>query len=168
MTASLEVNRTQLGAASAAFDRLSKVLADLSPTMEAVGAYLVSSTQRRFETGIAPDGVAWKPSIRVLMYGGQTLKDYGHLKGSIAAIPHRDSVEVGSNKIYAGTHQFGATIHAKKGPNLKFQIGGHWISKPSVTIAARPFLGIDQRDQVEIEAIVLADLASVEAGKPLS
>ena len=49
-------------------------------------------------------------------------------------------------------------------PNLKFQIMGRWVSKPSVVIPARPFLGINQEDELEIDAIVQADLAAAFGG----
>jgi phage gpG-like protein len=47
---------------------------------------------------------------------------------------------VGSNLIYAPVHEFGATIHAKKSPFLKFKIGARWFSMKKVTIPARPYL----------------------------
>lgn len=166
MTASIEIDRRQLGAASDAFERLSKVVSDLQPTNDAIGAYIVASTQRRFERQAGPDGTAWKPSQRAIAQSGQTLRDTGRLFKSIAHRATSDLVEVGSNLIYAGVHQFGATIHAKKGPNLKFKIGDHWISKPSVTIGARPYLGINAEDVREIGAIVFGDLEAAREGKP--
>ena len=157
------LDRAQLGGASAVLDRLSKALRDLTHVMDAIGAYAVSSTQRRFETKIAPDGTPWKPSIRVLLFGGETMKLSGQLKASIAHAPGRDQVEIGSNKVYAGIQQLGGTIHARNADNLTFRIGPRWISKPSVTIPARPFLGLDDRDRAEIEDI--ASLALEQSAK---
>lgn len=49
--------------------------------------------------------------------------------------------EVGTNLVYAPPHEFGATIRAKNGPFLIFQLdSGEWIRTRSVTIPARPFL----------------------------
>lgn len=163
---SLLVDRAQLGAAAGALDRLSRVVTDLWSTMDAIGAYLVSSTQRRFDRQADPNGQRWLPSIRVRLHGGMTLQDSGALKASIAHIAYRDAVEVGSNRIYAAIHQLGGIIRAKNVKNLRFRIGERWITKPSVTIPARAFLGIDPRDQVEIEAIVVADLEAAQTGKP--
>jgi phage virion morphogenesis protein len=162
----LQVDRAQLGRAAGGLERLSRVLGDLWSTMDKIGAYLVSSVQRRFQAGVAPDGSPWVPSIRAATQGGKTMMLSGQLAASLAHEAGRDQVEVGSNKVYAGIHQLGGTIFAKNAPNLRFRIGERWISKPSVTIPARPFLGIDERDQVEIEAIVDADLAAAEAGRP--
>jgi phage virion morphogenesis protein len=163
---SLLVNRDQLGQAAGSLDRLQRITADLWRTMDAIGAYLVSSVQRRFQTGVAPDGTAWLTSIRARLFGGKTmLGSPPQLMPSIAHEATRDQVEVGSNKVYAAVHQLGATIHAKNAPTLKFRIGERWISKPSVVIPARPFLGIDARDQQEIEAIVGDALEAAEAGK---
>lgn len=163
----LQVDKAQLGAAGKALDRLSKVAKDLWGAMDVIGAYLVLSTQRRFQAQTGPDGVRWIPSIRARLEDGKTLLKSGELSASIAHnVIGRDSVEVGSTKVYAAVHQLGATIHAKNAKNLRFKIGERWISKPSVTIVARPYLGIDQRDQVEIEAIVQGELEAAEGGKP--
>lgn len=161
----LEVDRAQLGVAAGALDRHSKVASDMWRTMDAIGAYIVSSTQRRFDQQTGPDGQKWIPSIRARLEGGVTLQQSGQLKASLAWIAHRDSVEVGTGKIYGAIHQLGGVIHAKNVRNLRFLIAGHWVTKPSVAIPARPYLGIDQRDQKEIEAIVVADLEAAQAGK---
>jgi phage gpG-like protein len=47
--------------------------------------------------------------------------------------------------IYGPVHQFGATIQAKHAAYLRFVVGGKWVSKKEVTIPARPFLGIEDR-----------------------
>lgn len=99
---------------------------DLFPLMDEIGGSLVTSTQRRFETGLGPGGQAWMPARR----GGRTLVDTGRLLASITHNADRRSVEIGSNVIYAATHQFGRDA-----------------------IPARPFLGADAGDEREIEAI---------------
>jgi phage virion morphogenesis protein len=161
----MEIDRRHLGIARASLDRLSRAMSDLWQTMDAIGAYVVSSTQRRFQTQLSPDGVTWKPSQRAIRDQGLTLLDHGHLRSSLTWLAGRDQVEVGTSKIYAAIHQFGGTIHAKNVPLLRFKIGDHWISKPSVFMPARPFLGIDERDQREIDAIVKADLEAAIEGK---
>jgi phage gpG-like protein len=55
--------------------------------------------------------------------------------------------------LYAAIHQLGGTIAAKDAPYLKFKIGDRWASKKSVTIPARPFLGLDDDDEREIVRI---------------
>lgn len=64
---------------------------------------------------------------------------------------------VGTNVKHAATHQFGdkgRTIRAKRAKNLRFQVGGQWISKKKVkvNIPARPFLGLSDEDMQEIKA----------------
>lgn len=160
----LEFNRAQLGAAQAGLERLSRTLWDLWSTMDAIGAYLVSSAHRRFERQAGPDGKAWPQSLRARIQGGWTLLDSGRLRASLTWLAGRDTVEVGSNVIYAAIHQLGGTIRAKNAPNLRFKILGRWVSKPSVVIPARPFLGIDREDELEIDAIVQADLGAAFGG----
>ena len=57
----------------------------------------------------------------------------------------------------AGQLQFGdqgRTIRARKAKNLRFQVGGQWVSKKQVkvNIPARPFLGLSDEDMQEIKA----------------
>jgi phage gpG-like protein len=145
----IQYDRKQLGAAAASLERLAKVLWDREPTMDAIGAYMVSS----------------KPSYRARTEGGVTLSDRGHLKASLAHLAGRDTVEVGTNMIYAGIHQMGGVIEAKNALALRFKVGKQWLFRFSVTMPARPFLGIDQRDEQEIDAIVQADLQAAVDGK---
>lgn len=48
----------------------------------------------------------------------------------------------------------GAHIRARKAKNLRFQVGGQWVSKKQVkvNIPARPFLGLSDEDMQEIKA----------------
>lgn len=137
-----------------ALDRLIAAGQDLTPAMDRIGSMLVSSVIHRFETGQAPGGAPWKPSIRAREQGGQTLIDSGRLRTSITYMPGPSSVEVGTNVVYAAIHQFGGTIHAKNAPHLVFKIGGRFASKDQVTIPPRPFLGIDEGDRAEIGNIL--------------
>lgn len=128
--------------------------ADLTPLLDNIGASLVRSTEMRFEREQGPDGQAWPPSIRALIEGGKTLLDQGILYASLTHRATPTSVEVGSNVLYAAVHQFGATIEAKNAKALKFKVGGRYVSKESVTIPARPFLGIDDGDRTMIAETV--------------
>lgn len=117
---------------------------------DAIGLSLVTSTQRRFERGVAPDGSPWPVSIRVKLGGGKTLIDTLRLMPSITFVGSDTGVEVGTNVIYAAVHQFGATIVPVNAPKLHFQVGGKHRSVDEVTIPARPFLGLDQDDERDI------------------
>lgn len=116
---------------------------------------LRTTTDERFDEESSPEGKAWKRSLR----GGKTLTRTGTLRNSIHARATQAGAEVGTNLIYAATHQFGAngrTIRAKKKPYLMFQSGGRWIRKKQVTVSipARPYLGISPEDEAEISAIM--------------
>lgn len=123
--------------AQAALERLSHF--NKQAMFEEIGAYLDSSVEIRFKDGIDPDGNPWEPSKRSLNDDGKTLVDYGHLRDSITHAVFLDGsgVEHGSDMIYSAIHQFGG----KAGRNR------------SVTIEARPFIGINADDEDEIKGI---------------
>lgn len=121
------------------------------------------STVERFKTEKGPDGKKWKQSIRAAQEGGVTLTKSAGLKNSIKSTSDDSGFAVGTNKVYASTHQLGAknrkiTIRAKTSKGLVFQIDGRWIRKKQVTvrinIPARPFLGLSDDDMQEIKGIL--------------
>jgi phage virion morphogenesis protein len=138
-----------------------------------IGASLVTSTRRRFEQGVAPDGSPWPPSMRALAEGGKTLIDRARLMGSITHEADDGGVSVGSNVVYAAIHQLGGAIqqgareqvlhfkhnartgrtrfakaNSKANFAKKVEVGPRTINMP-----ARPFLGIDDDDDREIELL---------------
>lgn len=141
---------------------------------EVIGASLVTSTQQRFEKGIAPDGSPWPPSLRARTQGGKTLLHTGRLMRSVTYQASDAGVEVGSNVVYAAIHQLGGEIRQKARtgtvtfkrskrtgkllPGFRKQskstesrdvsIGARVISMP-----ARPFLGLDDDDNRAIVKI---------------
>lgn len=132
--------------------RLERALAPcgLQTAAAGIGGSLRESTTLRFQQSKAPDGSTWPKSQRVLLFGGQTLILTGRLRDSIAdAAPLLDatSVEVGTNVEYADPHQFGATIRPRTGRALNIPGIG---PRASVTIPARPFLGVSVQDEAEI------------------
>lgn len=136
-------------------DRLQRLgSVDREDLMAAIAEALRTSTDERFDTETAPDGSAWKRSIRA-SGGGKTLTDSSRLRTSIHARSSAKGAEIGTNTIYAATHQFGdpgRTIRAKNKRMLSFQIGGKWYHKKQVTIKipARPFLGLSDSDREEV------------------
>lgn len=137
-------------------DRMSGI--DKAGVMNAIAEGLRASTVERFRSEESPEGVKWKPSIRAQQMDGKTLTKSVGLKNSIQTKADSMGAAVGTNKIYAATHQFGdeRTIRAKKGRYLRFQIDGRWVSVPSVriNIPARPFLGISKEDEEEIREML--------------
>lgn len=131
---------------------------DKAGVMNAIAEGLRTSTVERFASEESPEGTRWEPSIRVARQGGKTLTRSVGLKNSIKAQADGTGAAIGTNLVYAATHQFGdeRTIRAKESKYLRFQIGDRWVSVPSVrvSIPARPFLGISEEDEEEIKAIL--------------
>lgn len=130
---------------------------DKAGVMKAIAEGLRTSTIERFSSQEGPEGTKWKPSIRAASAGGKTLIQSAALRTSIRAASDSSGAAVGTNLIYAATHQFGdqRTIRAKNGKYLRFQIGNRWVSVPSVrvNIPARPFLGVSKEDEEEIREL---------------
>ena len=145
----MDLNRLQQ-----AVSRAANQAGNLSGLSEALGEMLVSSTVQRFEDEEGPDGKKWEKSARAEDEGGQTLTDTGSLKGSISYEAGSNAVTVGTNKIYAGPHQFGGTIKPKKAGALVFDIGGKTIRVKKVDMPERPFLGINEEDEAEARDII--------------
>ncbi len=138
---------------------------DLRPLMQDLGLTLESATIDRFDSETAPSGERWKPSLRAKIEGGKTLSDRTTLRHSIHSVAGSSDVEVGTNLIYAGVHQFGATIRAKSEAGLRFRLPGGlgYRRVMEVEIPARPFLGLSADDEAEVIAQV-EDYAAAAIG----
>lgn len=165
MGAAFIIETTGARAIEARLAGLQHAFGDIEPLMAGIGLYLEGATIDRFDREQAPDGAGWSKSIRARVDGGKTLSDSGQLRGSITSEASSSEVRVGTNKIYAGTHQFGATIRAKSAPFLMFNLpGGLGLRKvKEVEIPARPFLGLSAEDETEILALA-DDYASAAMG----
>lgn len=75
-----------------------------------IGAYLVSSTQRKIRSGIGP---ANAPLTVAVKRNDKTLRDRGQLMASFSHREDEEKVVVGTNHIAAKTLQYGKTIRAK-------------------------------------------------------
>lgn len=149
------------------------------PIWHAIGQYGESSTRLRFARQVGPDGQRWKPSKRALKTGGQTLRLKGHLLASISYRASNRGAEWGSNRVYAGIHQFGGTINKlafSSTLRLRTRRGGallrqkdhanlavfarkshkqaverrYTVGAHAITMPARPFLGVNDEDGREI------------------
>ena len=127
------------------------------PLLTAIGQEMVTSTQRRFETGTAPDGSRWVRSLAALREGRQTLIKTARLRDSNTYNVTSTDVEVGTNVEYAGVHQDGAqtrphTIAARRARALAIPGIGYRrkVNHPGSTIPARPFLGVSRQDETII------------------
>lgn len=125
-------------------------LADLPtrPLMDEIGATVESQTRRRLDTDkTAPDGTPWVPwstaYARTRRPGQSLLRADGHLADSIDYVVGAggDSVEVGSNMVYAAAHQYGLDMSIVS-------------TRARVRIPARPYLGLSDADVEELSALV--------------
>lgn len=177
---------------SLALGRLAKD--DRKAVLEAIGAYLVTSTQQRFEAETDPDGRPWKKLARRTALDrikrgrsghSNILRDSGHLSNSISYRALSKRVAVGSSVEYAAIHQFGGTIErpARRQPiyqrynaktdtlDQRFVRKGRSnfardvdVKAHKIKIPARPYLGISAADRAEILAIIAGDNAARIAG----
>lgn len=116
-----------------------------------IGDILVHNIQQRIQTGIGTNDKPWQKSWRAQVQGGQTLRDTGRLHNSIFVRINGSKIVVGTNVVYAPLMHFGGVVRPKNGKYLKFKtpLGG-WVQLKSITIPARPFLGISVDDSQEI------------------
>ena len=130
-------------------------LLNLQPLWQLVGMYVQKQTiKERFDKEQAPDGTKWKPlspariKQRLKRHKSGNMKilqDTGELRRSVQYEAGKTYVRIGSNLEYARIHQFGGTIHFKK-------------RKGSVTIPARPYLGVTQDERRHINDTLKAYL----------
>mgnify|MGYP006283574597 FL=1 len=125
-----------------------KRAANTRPAFEVVGELVRTSVVANFEAEGRPD--KWpelKPStLKRRPKAGQILRRQGFaggLMGSISAKPMDDGVRIGTNKVYAAVHQFGA----KKGA---FGATSKGAPIPWGDIPARPYLLIQDEDEARI------------------
>lgn len=135
----IELNQNDLKTIQSRLNTLSHLTDNLRPGLNEIGDYLVSETTQRFRDSKSPQGENWKNVKR----GGKPLVDHGHLRDSIHYQATNDSVEIGSNLVYAAIHQ----------------LGGQAGRGRKVTIAARPFLGVNLADEREIGDILVKHIS---------
>ena len=147
--------------------RIQKNLGDLTPAMKIIGSTVRTSIIRNFEKSGRPSKWAKHSKqtedrrgkgAKILMAQGFA----GGLAGSINYQADKDSVEIGTNKIYGAVHQFGAKkgsfgtvaanikAHLRKGVKVKAHT--RKMNLPWGDIPAREFLMVQDEDWTEITA----------------
>ncbi|MFA5688574.1 MAG: phage virion morphogenesis protein [Kiritimatiellales bacterium] len=111
---------------------------DFNPLLDAIGAMVISQTKYRIRVEkTAPDGSPWadlSPAYKKRKPKGRGILELeGDLRDSLTHLVNGGSVEVGTNLVYAATHQWGA---------------------PSRGIPARPYLGISAQNETEITEVI--------------
>lgn len=123
--------------------------------LEQIGAAGVMQTQQRFLDQAGPDGQPWVQSRRAKEQSGETLRDTNRLFTSLTYAADDKSVEWGTNVIYAGIHQFGGVIKPKSKKALSFKgANGKTYTVKSVTIPARPYLGLTDQNRNAMRDVV--------------
>lgn len=140
------------------FGELQRRGADLTPLMRDIGEVLTESSQRRFSTGIDPDGVPWVP---LADGSGRTpLLDSGRMRDDISPHAEANAVEIRAGAKQARWHQEGTdpyVILPVKGKALKFgDVIRRKVNHPG--LPARPFIGLSAEDRQQIDRLAAAYL----------
>lgn len=136
-----------------AINKLDPIL-DFQPDelMSAVGALGETQTRRRITSEkTAPDGTAWQQNAE----GSSILQRTGsNLLDSVAHTFSSSEAVWGAGWEFAHVHQGGMTIHAKSADRMVFKIGGRTVAAKSVTIPARPFVGLSSENKAELDDLL--------------
>lgn len=115
--------------------------------MDGIGRLVQEQTRERIEVEkTSPDGAAWKANWA----GSNLLYKSGALAQSIDYIASNDNVVVGSGIIYARIHQEGGKIVPKHASALAFQLGNQFLQVKSVTMPARPYIGLSAANEQDV------------------
>lgn len=141
----LELTLQGMEEAVAALTRLAST--DLEDLANNIGQILRDGTQARIaEEKRAPDGAAWAPwsprHARTREARHSLLVQDNFLQVSIDNYTTGTTVRVGTNLVYGAIHQFGGTITNGFGRGI------------SITIPARPYLGLSDGDRAAVAALV--------------
>lgn len=152
----------------AAVSRLREAAQDTTPIMRRCADVLGLAATHAFDDEADPvTGTKWQPlaastaaARAAAGHSGKILQLTGSLASSLECDFGRTYAVVGTAKLYAAAHQFGAVtkphvIRARNGKALKIPGGGfrRSVNHPGSTIPARPFLGIGPEDEKELLGI---------------
>ena len=138
------------------------MLRSLKPYWKSVGSYIQRQTiNERFKKEQSPNGEKWKP-LSVMTKAMRSkkhkkgnikiLQDSGELRRSIAYEAGNNYVKVGSVLKYARIHQFGGSINVSNKQRGYLLHRGFHVGR-TITIQARPFLGISQQELKHIKSM---------------
>lgn len=146
---------------------------NLRKPLRAIARAGVSFARRCFQAERAPDGSAWvkgtKTSGKILFLKGLLLRSISDRP------PTANSVEWGSNRVYAAAHQFGfdGQVQVKAHTRVVRQLFGRPVDEPitqhvgsfsrHMRMPARPYLGINAEARERFTSIMTRWLARGEA-----
>lgn len=183
MSTSIEIDISELAPLRDALNALSEFNA--RALMAAIGATAESQTRRRIsDEERSPSGAAWpgwSSGYDATRHGGQTLlQSEGKLLDSIIHnVLGPDSVEVGSNMVYAALHNFGGQVAVTAKSRRYFwwrffQTGDAFWRNLALTkrshlqIPQRQFLGLSAENEDDLVGIVEDFMGSLLAEEGLS
>ena len=144
VTLKIDVETEALGQALAKLQRRAKTL---RPALTEMGEVLLEATEDRFKDQVDPAGRPWAPLSPGYKKRKRRQQDLilvldSYLKGTLAKRVSGARLEIGSNRVYAATHQLGDERR---------------------NIPARPFLGINEADRAEMLQILADHLRGRDA-----
>jgi phage virion morphogenesis protein len=152
------------------------------PVFEDMGEYLIGSIQDRFDAQESPTGEPWQdlaPKTWRYKRIKKILTESSNLRSRNVYAATDQEVAVGNNVVYGAMHQFGGEVqqygrsqlayfkvHKKTGnllPGFKKRRQSNfakWVTLPDYTISipARPYLGISESDAAELRHILEAHI----------
>ena len=149
--------------------QLEKKASGLAPVLKNIGEYKVEATQGLFDKQQDPQGIAWaalSDRYKKKKKGPRILTENRRLRDSIIYAVRNSNLKIGTNVIYAAAHQFGIDKNLTVPSHmrlvkqafrkaLKFPV---WSQVREHTfnprLPARPYLGWNEADRVEIRGIV--------------
>lgn len=157
-----------LAGARALFAKVRQLGENPDELLEIAGGILEASTRSRFDEGKGPGGIPWPPSRRAIRESGKTLVEFGGLLGSVRHAVTPGRLEVGVDALtesakHAASHQFGVDSVIGISPHTRTINEAFGIPLPSprtvnvrshvrkMRIPARPFLGVDENDRVDVK-----------------
>lgn len=149
---------------------LKGALPDAKTLLEPAARRLVALIKLGFKTSTGPNGEKWAP---LKFRDGQPLRDRGLLQNSFFTRFGPDYVDIGTNRVGAAVHQFGAVIKPVKAKMLRFFAKGSKVPifRSSVKIPARPYMPLDPSGNLMLPAawestFIAAVRKRLEEGKP--
>lgn len=158
---------------SAMLRQLNKRMTDMTPLMETIGETIRASVILNFEAEGRPKWAKHSALTKERRgANAKILRDQGYAGGLVSSInvdAGKNSVAIGTNRVYAAVHQFGAkagsfgTVQAQVKAHIRKLKGGGTSKVKAHTrksvipwgdIPARPFLMVQDKDRLKIGRLI--------------
>lgn len=149
--------------------QLDKKASGLAPVLKNIGEYKVEATQGLFDKQQDPQGIKWaalSERYKKKKKGPKILTETRRLRDSIIYAVRNGNLRIGTNVVYGAAHQFGIdkSVMVPAHRRLVKKAFGHALKFPvwanvrahsfNPHLPARPYLGWNAADKVEIRGIV--------------